>query len=419
MSKINKNKWYELDNAAKLFPPTTTYYDPKIFRFSCLLKEEINVKNLKTALTKTLEDFPIFKSVLKKGFFWYYLETSDIKPTVTLETTSPCEKLNTPLLFEVTYFQNKINLEVYHALSDGGGCITFFKSLIYNYLKINYNLKDETVLTTSSEYELESDSFKKYYDPKAKIKLENKKNAYQIKGPWYPEGKLKIISGLTSTSQLKELAHKYNTTITGLLCALLIKSIHQTMNTKDKTKEISITLPIDLRKHFKSSTIRNFFNVTNINYLSKELDPPLEEIINSVNIALKNSLKPEIINIKMNRLIFLEKFFIIRLIPLFLKNIILKYSYNLTRKKQTLGLSNVGIITMPACCHKYINSFSVFNSTDVLELCICSYEDSINLSFSSHFQNSEIERVFFRLLKEYNLDLDIYTNTIKGCENNE
>ncbi|MBE6154633.1 MAG: hypothetical protein E7163_03585 [Firmicutes bacterium] len=412
------DKWYELDNAAKIFPPTTTYYDPKIFRFSVLLSENVNKLNLEKALNLTLDDFPIFKSVLKKGLFWYYLETSDIKININEEKTSPCEKLSSPLLFEVSYFNNKINLEVYHALSDGSGCITFFRVLIYNYLKINYNIKEKDILNKSSEYEKESDSFKKYYNPKEKIKIPSRKNAYQFRGSWYPEGKIKIISGITSTKRLKELAKINNTTITGFLIAVLIKSIGEEMNYKDKNLPISITVPVDLRNHFESNTVRNFFNVTNINYNFNNSDK-LEDIIIEVNKALKNNLTEEAIKSKMNRTIFAENFFLIRLIPLFMKNIVLKHIYKSTRKKQTMGLSNVGIIKMPESVKNYINSIFVFNSTDAKELCICSYEDRISFNFSTHFLNNETEKNFFRLLSLYELDIEIFTNEIYGVDNYE
>ena len=97
-----------------------------------------------------------------------------------------------------------------------------------------------------------------------------------------------------------------------------------------------------------------------------------------------------------------------------LKNKVMKYTYKLTRKKQTMGLSNVGKITLPLSCRSYIDKFIVMNSTDVLELCIISYEDEISMSFSSHFINSELEKNFFRLLKEYNLNITIYSNEIEG-----
>lgn len=413
-----KNNWYKLDNAAKIFPPTTTSYDPKIFRFSCHLKELVNKDNLTTALNTTLEEFPIFKSVLKKGLFWYYLETSDITPYIYEENSSPCEKPHTKLLFEVTYYKNKINLEVYHALSDGGGVSTFFKALIYNYLKITYNIKSEISFTNSSKYEIESDSFKKYYDPSIKVKVKSRPNAHQLRGTRYPEGKLKVIEGITSTSKIKDIAHSFNTTITGLLCGILIKSIEETMTKKEKKKEISITLPIDLRRHFKSNTIRNFFNVTNINYKPKD-NSTLEEIIKIVNNELKISLTPEALSSKMNSLISLEKFFLIRLVPLIIKNPILKISYDLTRTKQTMGLSNIGIIDLPEECQQYIDFCSVFNSIEKTELCVCSYLDKICFAFSSHYLNSEIEKNFFRYLKSFNLDIDIYANDIERSDNHE
>ena len=65
------SKWYRLDNAAKIFPPSKNKYDPKIFRFSVSLKDDINPEVLQQALDLTKEEYPIFKSVLKKVFFWY------------------------------------------------------------------------------------------------------------------------------------------------------------------------------------------------------------------------------------------------------------------------------------------------------------------------------------------------------------
>ena len=59
------SKWYRLDNAAKIFPPSRNKYDAKIFRFSVSLNEKIKKKILEQALIKNLEEFPIFKSVLK------------------------------------------------------------------------------------------------------------------------------------------------------------------------------------------------------------------------------------------------------------------------------------------------------------------------------------------------------------------
>lgn len=411
---MGKNKWYKLDNAAKIFPPTTSYYDPKIFRFSVILKEDINEKNLSEATLKTLEDFPTFTSILKKGIFWYYLEETNIKPIVKKETSSPCEKLNTDLLFEVTYYKNKINLEVYHALTDGTGCIVFFRSLIYNYLVLTYNLKEKAILNSSSNYEKEKDSFKKYVDHDIKVKNTKKPNAYNLRGAKYPEGKLNIITGTISTKKFIELAKKYNTTVTVLAASLIMKSIANTLNKNELKNPIAITVPIDLRKYFKSETIRNFFNVMHVNYNFSKNKNNLEDIITSIKDQFEKSLTKESVTNGMNRLAKLEEIFILRLIPLIIKNPILNLSYKITRKKQTLGLSNVGKITMPEVCNKYIENFIVMNSTDKMEMLICSYEDNLSISIASHFINNEIETNFFRSLKDLGFDIIISGNELNG-----
>ena len=78
-----------------------------------------------------MELFPLFRSVLRKGLFWYYFESSDLKPVAKKEYRLPCSGLyirdQKNLLFEVTYYQKRINFEVFHALNRWNGGITFFK----------------------------------------------------------------------------------------------------------------------------------------------------------------------------------------------------------------------------------------------------------------------------------------------------
>ena len=66
-------KWSRLDNAAKIFPSTSSKRDPKVFRFACELCEPVDPEVLRSALDRTLEKFPPFRSVLRRGLFWYFL----------------------------------------------------------------------------------------------------------------------------------------------------------------------------------------------------------------------------------------------------------------------------------------------------------------------------------------------------------
>lgn len=137
MPQTNVKHWRRLDNAAKLFPAASSKRDTRVFRFYCELKEDIQQEILQKAVDRTLEKYPIFLSVLRKGLFWHYLEQSNKRPVVREEYKEPCSSLyirdKRDLLFEVTYYKKRINFEVFHVLTDGTGASEFVRELVKNY----------------------------------------------------------------------------------------------------------------------------------------------------------------------------------------------------------------------------------------------------------------------------------------------
>ena len=128
--------WYKVDNVAKVFLASVTRRDPRVFRISCTLTEEINPDALAAALQRTARDLPHFSVTLHRGLFWHYLEQTDKVPTPVPETQRPCaaiygRDLKNALLYRVSYYRRRINLEVFHALSDGSGGVVFLQTLVY------------------------------------------------------------------------------------------------------------------------------------------------------------------------------------------------------------------------------------------------------------------------------------------------
>ena len=56
--------------------------DTRVFRFYCELREAVDEEILQKALEETMEKYPLFQAVLRKGLFWFYLEHRDIRPVV-------------------------------------------------------------------------------------------------------------------------------------------------------------------------------------------------------------------------------------------------------------------------------------------------------------------------------------------------
>ena len=132
-----KSRWAQLDTAAKIFPCTSGRRDTKVFRFVCELNEPVDPALLQAAVEETVDFFPGFRMVLKRGLFWYYLEDSALQAAVQPDTRPPCSPLYdkevTGLLFSVTWYSRCINLEVYHAISDGTGAMHFLRMLVFCY----------------------------------------------------------------------------------------------------------------------------------------------------------------------------------------------------------------------------------------------------------------------------------------------
>ncbi len=93
--------------------------------------------------------FPHFNCILKKGLFWYYLEASNKKAKVCEEHLPPCSAIYTAgkkdLLFRLHYYKKRINLEMFHVLTDGTGAFVFMKSIVMNYLIERHQL-DESII---------------------------------------------------------------------------------------------------------------------------------------------------------------------------------------------------------------------------------------------------------------------------------
>jgi len=409
--------WRRLDNAAKIFPSASTGHDTTVFRFYCELKEEVIHKYLQDALNKTIEQFPVFRSVMKKGLFWYYLEDSTINPVVEKENKYPCSRIYDKdvkkLLFRVTYYEKRINLEVYHVLTDGTGAQEFLKAIVANYLLLKYDLdsKNINMYFDASNYQKADDSYKKYYE-KDKKKNSKGRIAYKIKASKTSNKELKIIEGQMPCKIVLDKAHECSATITAFYIGILLKSIFEEMPVSERKKPVVVSVPVNLRKYFDSSSARNFFGVIFISYDFSKMSHELNDIIKYVNDFLKKELDKEKIKFRMNSLIGVEKNAIIRAVPLCIKNIVLNIAFKLSESFETTTVSSLGRIYMPEVFEKYIHSFGMFVATNKIQAGICTYNDVLTVSFSSCFLNADIERRFFRVLTDMNIPVTISANEV-------
>ena len=399
--------WRSLDNAAKLFSAASSPKDTRVFRFYCELKEEVKEEILQEALNQTIQKYPVFLSVMRKGLFWHYLEKSELRPVVREEYKEPCSSLyvrdKKTLLFEVTYYEKRINFEVFHALTDGTGATEFLRELVKNYLYLIHE-EDLEPVELSNQYltvkDQEDDSFSRYYDPDFPRKKKKKIRAVQIKkgGKGYEE--LQINEASMSVKELLGIAREKKVSMSVLLTAAFICAIHEEMSRMQEKKPVILMVPVNLRKIFPSDSMLNFFGYIEPGYQFGGGKDSFEDVLEAVKLYFQENLSKEHMAGRMNELIAIEKHKILKWAPLELKNRCIRAGAKMAEQEVTAVLSNMSVVKMPEDYAQYIEKFGVYTSTNRTELCICSFQDTLSLGFTSRYDSTKIQRNFYRILKE-------------------
>ena len=416
------DRWFKIDNAGKIFRSVSKESNTSIFRISMLMKEPVEEGLLQKALDTVLVRFPTLSVKLQKGVFWDYLNHNNQKLLVQREEQYPCCPLkvgeNNGFLLRILYYNCRIAVEVFHSLTDGTGAVEFLKTLVYQYLCLaGKQVENESLILDPDElpnkYEME-DSFDKYYqNMPARRSTETK--AFHIKGtPLEPFGN-NVIHGVMSSSQLNSIAKQKGSTITEYLTSVLIYSIYiGSMQFGIYKEPIRVTIPVNLRKVFPSRTLRNFFTVVNVGVEPSE-ELCFETILEKVSTQLRNKLQKDNLYSVMVSNVKLEKLLVARFIPVFIKNIAMRYGFeNFGENSKTITLSNIGSIRLPGSMCKFADSgevviYPTFKSP--VNCGVCTVNDSLTVTFSRTILEADIIRCFFSFLsRESGLEIKVYSN---------
>ena len=409
--------WYKLDNAAKVYPPLSAKDKYDIYCLSFIMKEPVQPKKLQQAVNQVLNRFACYKVKLKRGFFWYYLENNDKEYIVKKESKSTFLPIdaneNNGYIFNITYLSNKITMGMSHILTDGIGCLNFFKAIIFRYLQLCgkniTNNKNIIEITTPVQEGEISDDYKTYYNHDAD-KLEKEDKSYIIKGTTNPEKRYNHFVLRMPTEQLIALAKKYNATITAFLSALIAYSIYkgQVENQKARNKTIKVFVPVNLRNLFPSVTMNNFVGYFRTSHDFKN-PVSFEELLEITKSQMQNKITKEYLNSSFGSNVELERNVFLRLAPLFIKDLALKVGYNLLSDAlHTASLSNLGNADLPEEMNEYVDSIVFYASAEKkgqFNVNMISACGVTNISLAKYYQETEIEQYFIKFLTDNKINL--------------
>ena len=415
-------RWDKLDNTAHIFPVIAGEAMSNVYRIAVTLNEEIQEEPLQQALNKILPKFDGFDLRLRQGVFWYYFEENGKPaPKVREESTYPCQYIvqnkNHSYMFRVTYFGCRINLEVFHVLTDGMGGINFLKELTYQYLRIVHpQLREKLGDHLSSDTSLNrEDSFLKNYK-KSHAKGYKTQKALLIKGEKLRTGEFGVMHGYMKIPALKEVCSRYGVSINEYLVAAVTWSIYtEYMHGVPGKRPVRLAVPVNLRPYFNSVTTKNFFTVVSAEFDPSKEEYSFEEVMKITSESLRSQINKEHLERLFSYNVSNEKHLIARAVPLFFKNIAMRYVYTSAALANTSTVTNIGNITVLEDYQPYIKMFYAYlamSKGQNLKGTICSHQGTLVFSFSSVLRDTSIQRGFFRRLSEDGLEIEIESNGV-------
>ena len=424
MARKNQKLWYRLDNAGVLYSALKKEKYAPVYRFSAVMKETVDPKALQRAVDCTMPRFPGFRVRIRKGAFWCYFEPNEKPgPFVRRDIANPCqpirEKQDNDWLIRFFYYEKRISFEAFHAMSDGAGALTFFRTLLAEYLRERgvEIPPDPSILNVEEAprpEELE-DAYGRYAGRRA-LRGRLEKTAYSNVSQQEPFYTLNVTMGLMSVTEVKGQAKRYGASLTEYLTAVLLLSLleKQAEEKPRHQKPVALAIPINLRSWFPSQTLRNF-----ILTVRPCIDPSLgeyslEEIIRYVHSYMNLHLSRQEMRAVLTGNVRFTQNPLLQVIPLFLKKPVMAFSYKLLGvRPYTATYTNPGPFRVPEAMAPYIDHMEVVlgQATRPSPHCASiSFGDTLEVTFAGTGASSDTERRFFTHLVQAGIHVKVISN---------
>ncbi len=416
--------WYKLDLSAIVYPTLQRRDFSSVYRLSVVLKEEVKPDVLQQAVDIALKRFPTYKTAIRKGLFWRYLEPNNRPgPFVQKDIRNFCMpmpfKAGNRYLLRVYYYDRRISLEAHHCLGDGTGGMCVLQTITAVYLRLlGHSVSSGgfvlDVNGTPDPEELE-DAYMRYANAKVCPPRPGEKT-YRVRGTREPFYTFNVIDGIMSVREVMDVAQKYDATITEYLNSVLLYALLKKQQSEWhlKLRPVKIAMPVNLRRFFPSKTLRNF-----ITMVYPSIDPRLgeysfEEIVKQVHNYMRYYINEKFLRGDITTNASTQRNPFIRVVPLFVKDFVVRQFYTRVQdKNSSAGLTNMGALKVPEDMKPYIERFDIYMGqpfSSRTNCAIISFEDTLTINFASNIMETDVERYFFRKLVEDGIHVTIESN---------
>lgn len=420
-------RWMKIDTASIMFSSLSSKTWGRTFRTAAVFKdEEINDSILRQAAHDIIPRFPAMHARLKKGFFWNYLELTDALPEIRPEHSGGLLPItmrddNRPD-FRIVYHKRRVAIECAHHLTDGKGASEYFNALLTRYIELLDNPDSVYNCTLPTKNEL-SNAYADYYIKGGEKPAEDNSEAYHLNCKT-EKNFLQFIFAIMSVDELRKLSKEKGLTITEYLTAVLILG---TLNHADKpiNEPVVIAVPVNLRAFFPTESLRNFVVQSKIKFDPEgRSDWTFDEICNNISGQLKKNTSPAELQKQLNKFGALVNNPVLRIVPSFIKQPVLRVSQRKTHAGFTTIMTNIGVTEFENILADRIERAEGINgdTSGYGLVCTCSatsFRDVFSLCFSVCSHDTSWPKECVRVLTSQGLTVRIESTHGNGDAYNE
>ncbi|HAK46729.1 MAG TPA: hypothetical protein DCO79_12530 [Spirochaeta sp.] len=416
-------KYIAVDNAAQIFVSIYSKTETTMSRIAVNLKNPVDKQKLTAALENIIKRFPFYQVYLKKHFFDYiFKQTEDMPPVEedTVWTNRHVDFDKNKFPFSVKAMGNTVAVELSHIMSDGFGTMSFLMSLLTEYFRLEGKSVSDSVFIKRPGEKVESEEWECAFRKKFKRKgppLPMTKAAYIPSGIMIPVEKYYSTRIIMDLDTVREQARVHHVTLNVYLASIYSFAIQQIFleeiaaGTAKKKLPIRLQIPVNMRKDYPTSCLRNFSYLYSPAFRVGEKPYSFEEIIEIISSEIRHERYSGSLEKQISRNLRAEYNVFFRLMPRVLKQVLFRVFYHLFARSQYSGvLTNLGDIRLPVELDAEIDSFDILPCNSPVpgrNTSLFSYKGRLEMNIGSSCDDLSLEEKIINKLRELSIECEV------------
>ena len=381
------------------------------------------------------------------------------------------------LLFRVMHHRRRVVLEVFHALSDGTGALWFLTDLLDAYHRLRFpregparqggqqrqERRNDPAApgagpspaqghTVAPTHELSPDSFRHYFirrrdpmpdgpapfareaapailsvpgeppspprdeDGRRRRRRRGRTRVHRVPGTRTPDHRTRAVELTMPAGQVLDLARAEGVSLTMYLTALFVEAVRASSGGLGAARTIAVSVPVNLRQFFPSTSARNFFATVRVAHTYGEGDDGLGAVARRLDGRFRPQVAPAALERKLRRFIRFERMPLLRILPRPLKDLVLRLVNSGNNRGLTLAVSNLGRVTLPEPAASHVGRVLFQVSAVRPQFCAISHAGVLTVTFTSPFVETGHIRDFTRMLTAQGVDVDLVAAPVTEAE---